>query len=167
MGKTQGNQRAKTLRSLRHNAGSSASSSRSKGTSQKKHAVAGMTPRERLDKQSQKPLIKGRQFKFVSPAQRMRDMQVDMQRVRERRDMLEGEEDADGNEAHSLFGHALAQSQLNNLSLPFVAFYRKVESKSRSLPLVVHYRNDIVEAICLALRADQKDVELCGQTILE
>ncbi|KAM0793473.1 hypothetical protein ACM66B_000915 [Microbotryomycetes sp. NB124-2] len=170
MGSTTGDRRQKTLRSLRHNATSSSKPSHGSGSKQAKpHAVANMSRRERLDKQAQKPLIKGRQFKFVSPAQRMRQMQVDMQRVQDRRDMLEGEDEAlaQDNEAHSLFGHALAQSHLNNLSLPFVKFYRSVEPKARSLPLVVHYRDDIVDAICSSLTLPLTDVELCGETILD
>ncbi|KAK4055206.1 U3 snoRNP protein [Microbotryomycetes sp. JL201] len=166
MGTTTRDGQSRTLRSLRHDASAHAPGRK---RAAKPHAAAQLTRRERIDKQGLKPLIKGRQFKFVSPAQRMRSMQVDMRRVQDRRDMLEGEDEAlaTDNEAHSLFGHALAQSHLNNLSLPFVKFYRAVEPKARSLPLVVHYRDDIVLAICSSLTLPLHDVELCGETILD
>lgn len=82
--------------------------------------------------------------------------------------MLEGEEDAtEDDEQHSGFATALNRSGLINLSLPFIAFFRTVEPKARTLPLVIHHRDKIVEAVCSALKSNQKDVELSGETILE
>lgn len=92
---------------------------------------------------------------------------MDMSRVRDRREMLEGEEEAEGDETHSLFGTALGRSALINLTLPFIKFSRQVEPRSRSLPLVIHHREKIVGAICEALKGPQAEVELCGEAILE
>ncbi|GAA6006564.1 hypothetical protein JCM10207_004975 [Rhodosporidiobolus poonsookiae] len=152
-----------TLRSLRHAASSSASPKPSK----KLRSTASLSVQDRIAKRQEKPLIKGRQFKFQSPADRIASMRVNLDAVRDRREMLEGEDDADDDSMHSLFGHALTQSQLLNLSLPFVRFTKKVEKWTRSLPLVVHFRKEIVEAVCEALSNGAKDVELLGETVLD
>ncbi|BGP12578.1 hypothetical protein JCM10213_004835 [Rhodosporidiobolus nylandii] len=152
-----------TLRSLRH-----AASSGSKPKADKKvRSTASLSVAERIAKRAEKPLIKGNNFRFVSPAARLAKMKVDLEGVRDRREMLEGEEEAEDDAMHSLFGHALAQSQLINLSLPFVRFQKKVEKWSRSLPLVVHFRRELVEAFCEALGAGTKDLELLGETLLD
>ncbi|GAA5897320.1 hypothetical protein JCM6882_001857 [Rhodosporidiobolus microsporus] len=154
---------ASTLRSLRH-----AASSSSKPKPEKKvRSTASLSVAERIAKRSQKPLIKGRQFKFVSPADRLATMKVNLDAVRDRREMLEGEDEAEDDAMHSLFGHALAQSQLINLSLPFVRFSKKVEKWSRSLPLVLHFRQELVEAVCEALSSGTHEVELLGETLLD
>jgi U3 small nucleolar RNA-associated protein 20 len=130
--------------------------------------MKGLTPQEALAKRAAKPLLaKGHHFKWHSQSQQMKEMTVDMQRVRERRDMLEGEDEAGEDETHSLFGTALGRSSLINLSLPFIAFSRSIEPKTRSLPLVIHHREAIVEAVCRVLRSSAHDIELCGETILE
>lgn len=161
------NKGQQTLRSLRKAANTDAQSAA--GSSKpRKSSSARLTPKEALAKRAAKPLLaKGHHFKWHSQAQQMKDMTIDMQRVRERRDMLEGEEEAGEDETHSLFGTALARSSLINLSLPFLAFSRPVQPKARSLPLVIHHRQAIVEAICSVLRSSSKEVELCGETILE
>lgn len=151
------------MRSLRH----SAASNRSKGSSAKTRATASLTVKEQIARRSAKPLIQGRQFKWISPAQKMKEMNVDMARVRDRRDMLEGDDAAGVDETHSLFAHALTTSALLNLSLPFIAFSRSIEPKARSLPLVIHHRQAIVAAICSTLRGKKNDVELCGEQVLE
>ncbi|GAA5862548.1 hypothetical protein JCM1840_004222 [Sporobolomyces johnsonii] len=152
-----------TLRSLRH-----AASSTSKPKEPKKtRSTASLSVAERIAKRAQKPLVKGRSFRFVSPAARLAKMKVNLDAVRDRREMLEGEDEAKDDEMHSLFGHALQQSLLINLSLPFGRFSKKVEKSARSLPLVVHFRKDLVEAVCEVLAGPTKDVELCGETILD
>ncbi|GAA5834879.1 hypothetical protein JCM11251_002051 [Rhodosporidiobolus azoricus] len=162
-GARKGGNGASTLRSMRH-----AASSSSKPKAEKKvRSTASLTVAERIAKRASKPLIKGRQFKFVSPADRMAAMKVDLDAVRDRREMLEGEDEAEDDTMHSLFGHALAQSQLINLSLPFVRFSKKVEKWSRSLPLVVHFRKELVEAVCEALSNGMHDTELLGETVLD
>ncbi|KAK4057573.1 U3 snoRNP protein [Microbotryomycetes sp. JL221] len=176
----------KTLRSLRHSAATTSSSSSSNARHHKQHAASQLTRQQRINQQ--KPIIKGRQFKFKSPAQQMRSIQVDLQRVQDRRTQLEGEDDDqldfqgqgrdndedededddDERNSRTLFGQALRQSQLNNLSLPFVMLCRKLEPKTRSLPLVVHYKHDIVYELCSSLSQQPlKDIELCGQTVLD
>ncbi|GAA5956052.1 hypothetical protein JCM21900_002578 [Sporobolomyces salmonicolor] len=152
-----------TLRSLRHAASSSSKPKEPKKT----RSTASLSVAERIAKRAQKPLVKGRSFRFVSPAARLARMKVDLDAVRDRREMLEGEEEAKDDEMHSLFGHALQQSLLINLSLPFGRFFKKVEKSARSLPLVVHFRKDLVEAVCEVLAGPTKDVELCGETILD
>ncbi|KAI5475348.1 Armadillo-type fold domain containing protein [Pseudohyphozyma bogoriensis] len=153
-----------TLRSLRHSAGVRTQSPKA---SPKARATASLTVKEQIARRAAKPLIQGRQFKWISPAQRMAEMTVDLARVRDQREMLEDEAAGVDDETHSLFGHALATSALLNLSLPFTAFSRVVEPKSRSLPLVIHHRDAIVTAICAALRAKQSDLELSGEHILD
>lgn len=97
----------------------------------------------------------------------MKEMNVDMSRVRARRDGLEGD-DADGvDETHSLFSHSLGASCLLNLTLPFISFFRSLEPCSRSLPLVIHHRERIIKTICATLRGPAASVELCGETILD
>jgi U3 small nucleolar RNA-associated protein 20 len=157
-------QKPPTLRTLRHSASYSRSTTDKPA---KTRSTASLSVKEQIARRAAKPLIQGRQFKWISPAQRMKEMQVDMSRVRDRRDMLEGEEEAGTDETHSLFAHSLSRSALINLSLPFIAFSRNVEPKARSLPLVIHHRHAIVTAICSAMRGAQKDVELCGEAILE
>lgn len=152
-----------TLRSLRH----SAAATRPAKVVTKTRATASLTVKQKIARRAAKPIIQGRQFKWISPAQRMKDMSVDMGRVRDRREMLEDEAAAGDDETHSLFAHALATSQQLNLSLPFIAFSRQVEPKSRSLPLVTHHREAIVAAVCSALRSPQADVALSGEHILE
>ncbi|GAA5945352.1 hypothetical protein JCM3775_002195 [Rhodotorula graminis] len=160
-----------TLRSLRHEAAAQAAaggSSSSTRPDKKVRSTATMTVKERLAKKRLNPLIKsGRNFRFVAPTDRIAAMKVDLAAVRDRREMLEGEDIAEGDDMHTLFGHALQQSQLINLSLPFVRFSRKVERMSRSLPLVVHYRRDLVQAICEVLSGGSKEVELAGETVLD
>ena len=92
---------------------------------------------------------------------------MDMARVRDRRDGLEGDDAGGVDETHSLFSHSLGASCLLNLTLPFIAFFRSLEPLSRSLPLVVHHRENIVKTICATLRASPASVELCGESILE
>lgn len=94
-------------------------------------------------------------------------MAVDLNAVRDRRLMLEGDDGDQMDETMSLFGNALKSLELINLSLPFVRFAHEVMGKSKSLNLVVHFRKDIVESLCWALRGNQVDVELCGEHILE
>lgn len=94
-------------------------------------------------------------------------MDVDLTRLRERREMLESEDEAEDDATHSLFGHALANSAQLNLSLPFARFYKALEPLSRSLPLVVHHRERIVKQLCQALLAPRNEIELAGETILE
>ncbi|GAA6031952.1 hypothetical protein JCM8097_003358 [Rhodosporidiobolus ruineniae] len=154
-----------TLRSMRHAA---ASSSKPKADKKVRSAAQQLSVKERIAKRAEKPLIKGRQFKFVSPADRLASMKVDLDAVRDRREQLEGEDEAGDDDAmHSLFGHALQQSLLINLSLPFVRFSKKVDKWSRSLPLVVHFRKELLEAFCEALSSSSKDVELLGETLLD
>ncbi|GAA5909110.1 Utp20p [Sporobolomyces salmoneus] len=155
-----------TLRSLRHNASSSSSSKPSKDP-KKLRSTSTLSVKEQIAKRASKPVIKGRQFKWISPAARIGKMKVDLDAVRDRRDMLEGEEEGREDEMHSLFGHALHQSLLINLSIPFNRFNRKIEKSTRSLPLVVHFRKEIVEAICEVLAGPSHEVELCGETILD
>ncbi|BGP21593.1 armadillo-type fold domain containing protein [Rhodotorula toruloides] len=152
-----------TLRSLRH----AASSTSSLKPTPKVRSTASLTVAERIAKKAEKPLVKGRSFRFVAPSDRIAKMKVDLEGVRDRREQLEGEDDAQEDDMHTLFGHALQQSQLIDLSLPFGRFSRKVDRWSRSLPLVVHYREEIVEAVCEVLSSGSKDVELCGETILD
>ncbi|KAK4705352.1 hypothetical protein P7C70_g863, partial [Phenoliferia sp. Uapishka_3] len=152
-----------TLRSLRH----SAAATRTAKPQPKTRATASLTVKEKIARRAAKPIIQGRQFKWISPAQRMKEMNVDLSRVRDRREMLEDEAAAGDDETHSLFAHALATSAQLNLSLPFIAFSRAVESKSRSLPLVIHHREVIVQAVCSALRGPQVDVALCGEHIMD
>ncbi|GJN92260.1 hypothetical protein Rhopal_005290-T1 [Rhodotorula paludigena] len=152
-----------TLRSLRHSAASSSSPKPSK----KVRSTASLSVAERLAKRAEKPLVKGNNFRFVAQTERLAKMKVDLDAVRERRDMLEGEDEAQEDDMHTLFGHALQQTQLINLSLPFTRFSRRVEPWSRSLPLVVHYRRELVEAICEVLSSGAKEVELCGESILD
>ncbi|GAA6061993.1 hypothetical protein JCM10212_004271 [Sporobolomyces blumeae] len=161
--KTQG---SSTLRTLRHNA-SAAESSKPRKDARKLRSTAALSVKDQIAKRGSKPLIKGRQFKWISPAERTRKMKVDLDGVRDRREMLEGEDEADDDEMHSLFGHALHQSLLINLSLPFNRFTRKIEKWTRSLPLVVHFRKEIVESICTVLAGPSHDVDLCGETILD
>ncbi|EGU13301.1 hypothetical protein RTG_00465 [Rhodotorula toruloides ATCC 204091] len=152
-----------TLRSLRH----AASSTSSPKPAPKVRSTASLTVAERIAKKAEKPLVKGRSFRFVAPSDRIAKMKVDLEGVRDRREQLEGEDEAQEDDMHTLFGHALQQSQLIDLSLPFGRFSRKVDKWSRSLPLVVHYKKEIVEAVCEALSSGSKDVELCGETILD
>jgi U3 small nucleolar RNA-associated protein 20 len=152
-----------TLRSLRH----AASSSSQQKPEKKLRSTANLTVKEQIAKRMSKPLVKGKQFRFQSSVDKMANMRVDLDAVRDRREMLEGEEEAEDDAMHSLFGHALAQSQLINLSLPFVRFSKKVEKWSRSLPLVIHYRRELIEAVCDALNGGIKDAELLGESILE
>ncbi|GAA5859644.1 hypothetical protein JCM8547_006176 [Rhodosporidiobolus lusitaniae] len=152
-----------TLRSLRHAAPSSAQPKPDK----KLRSTASLTVAERIAKRAEKPLIKGKQFRFQSPADKLAAMKVDLDAVRDRREMLEGEAEAEDDAMHSLFGHALQQSQLINLSLPFVRFSKKVNKWSRSLPLVIHFRRELVQAVCEALSAGIKDAELLGETVLD
>ncbi len=155
-----------TLRTLRHDA---KSSSPAKGRfSVRQPAAASLrTADERLAAAAQKPLVSGPLFRWKSPAEKLKSMKVDLGRVAATRAMLEREEEAEGDDQHSLFGNALANTQLINLSLPFIAFSRNIEPKTRSLPLVVHHRHAIVQAICYALKGSKRDVELCGEHILE
>ncbi|GAA5969246.1 hypothetical protein JCM11641_007524 [Rhodosporidiobolus odoratus] len=162
-GARKGSKGASTLRSLRHAASSSAKPKADK----KLRSTASLTVAERIAKKAEKPLIKGNSFRFKSPADKLAKMKVDLDSVRDRREMLEGEEEAEDDTMHSLFGHALAQSQLINLSLPFVRFSKKVEKWTRSLPLVVHFRKEITEAVCEAMSSGTKDLELLGETLLD
>ncbi|KAL7340922.1 armadillo-type protein [Rhodotorula toruloides] len=152
-----------TLRSLRH----AASSTSSPKPAPKVRSTASLTVAERIAKKAEKPLVKGRSFRFVAPSDRIAKMKVDLEGVRDRREQLEGEDEAQEDDMHTLFGHALQQSELIDLSLPFGRFSRKVDKWSRSLPLVVHYKKEIVEAVCEVLSSGSKDVELCGETILD
>lgn len=155
-----------TLRTLRHGA-TTKHGATSKSTKPER-ATAALSVKEQIARRAAKPLIQGRQFKWISPAQRINEMQVDMSRVRDRRDMLEGEDETTkDDQTHSLFAHALQTSQLINLTLPFLKFSRSIEPKARSLPLVIHHRAAIVQAVCEALKGNQHDVELCGEAILE
>lgn len=157
-----------TLRALRHtsntNNAKTTTSTRKDIAPQK--ATATLSVKEKIARRSLKPIIQGRQFKWISPAQKMKEMIVDLVAVRTRRNRLEGDQ-GQVDETHSLFSHALISSCLLNLSLPFVAFFRSLEPKSRSLPLVVHHRNDIVKSICTTLLSPAAQVDLCGETILE
>ncbi|GAA5886649.1 hypothetical protein JCM16303_001398 [Sporobolomyces ruberrimus] len=155
-----------TLRSLRHNASSSSSSKPSKD-SKKLRSTSSLSVKEQIAKRASKPVVRGRQFKWISPAARIGKMKVDLDAVRDRREMLEGEDEGKEDEMHSLFGHALHQSLLINLSIPFNRFNRKIEKSARSLPLVVHFRKEIVEAVCETLAGPSNEVELCGETILD
>lgn len=155
-----------TLRSLRHNASSSSSSKPSKDP-KKLRSTSSLSVKEQIAKRASKPVVRGRQFKWISPAARIGKMKVDLDAVRDRREMLEGEDEGKEDEMHSLFGHALHQSLLINLSIPFNRFNRNIEKSARSLPLVVHFRKEIVEAVCETLAGPSNEVELCGETILE
>ncbi|BGP36520.1 U3 snoRNP protein [Rhodotorula kratochvilovae] len=153
-----------TLRSLRHAAGAASSPKPQK----KVRSTATLSIKERIAKRAEKPLIKsGRNFRFVAPTDRIAAMKVDLEAVRDRREMLEGEDEADADDMHTLFGHALQQSQLINLSLPFIRFTRTVERMSRSLPLVVHYRRELIEAVCELLSSGSKELELAGESVLD
>ena len=155
-----------TLRSLRHSASTSRDASTT-NRSGKTRSTASLTVKEKIARRSAKPLIQGRQFKWISPAQKMKEMTVDMARVRDRRDGLEGDDAGGVDETHSLFSHSLGASCLLNLTLPFIAFFRSLEPLSRSLPLVVYHRENIIKTICATLRASPASVELCGESILE
>ncbi|GAA6011855.1 hypothetical protein JCM11491_000772 [Sporobolomyces phaffii] len=164
--KSQNSSGSSTLRSLRHNA-ASAGSSRAAKDPKKLRSTSTLSVKEQIAKRASRPVIKGRQFKWISPAARIGKMKVDLDAVRDRREMLEGEDEGKEDEMHSLFGHALQQSLLINLSIPFNRFNRKIEKWTRSLPLVVHFRKDIVEALCEVLAGPSHEVELCGETILD
>lgn len=151
-----------TLRSLRHAAPQSA-----RAAPAKVRSTANLTVKEKLARRGLKPLIQGRQFKWISPREKIKAMVVDLGAVRDRRNRLEGDTGEDLAETHSLFSHALNASCLLNLSLPFIAFYRSLEPKCRSLPLVIHNRDTIVKIICATLRGPTTQVELCGETLLE
>lgn len=155
-----------TLRTLRHKASPSTNNNGNTKSQSPQMRAKQLTVKERIARRAAKPIIQGRQFKWISPAVKLQEMDVDMSRVRARRDMLEGDEEG-VDESHSLFSHALSTSALLNLSLPFIAFSRSIEPKARSLPLVIYNRQAIVEAICIALRGKKGDVELCGEGILE
>lgn len=157
--------KAPTLRSLRHTA--AGRDHGADGPPKKTRSTAALTVKEKIARRSAKPLIQGRQFKWISPAQKLKEMNVDMARVRDRRDGIEGEDAAGVDETHSLFSHSLGASCLLNLTLPFIAFFRLLEPRSRSLPLVVYHREAIVKTICSTLRGKTSDVELCGESILE
>ena len=153
-----------TLRTLRHVASKSPSSSSS--STKTLSRASQLSVKQRIALRAAKPLIQGRQFKWISPAVKLQQMDVDMERVRSRRDMLEGENE-DVDESHSLFGNALMGMAQLNLSLPFIKFSRSVQEKSRSLPLVIYHMESIVRSICEALRGSKLEVELCGEGILE
>lgn len=135
--------------------------------SKKIRSTASLSVKEIIKRRSMKPIIQGRQFKWISPFAKMKEMKVDLEGVKARRNRMEDEIDGLDDETHSLFYHALSASCLLNLSLPFIAFYRSIESKSRSLPLVIHHKEFIIKIICSSLRAPTAQVELCGETILE
>lgn len=156
-----------TLRSLRHHAAGSGSGAKPTKDPKKLRSTAALSVKEQIAKKASNPVIKGRQFKWISPAARIGKMKVDLDAVRDRRDMLEGEDEGRDDEMHTLFGHALQQSLLINLSIPFNRFHRRIEKWTRSLPLVVHFRKEIVETLCEVLAGPSHDVELCGETILE
>ncbi|KAM0753788.1 hypothetical protein T439DRAFT_163472 [Meredithblackwellia eburnea MCA 4105] len=166
--KNRNNKSITTLRTLRHDAASSTNAtSKNSSSPLSKNEAATMSVKQQIAKRMQKPLIQGRQFKWVSPAQSMRNMNVDLARVTERRQMLEREDEAGDDNSHSLFANALNTTALLNLSIPFVSFSRSVEPKARSLPLVIHHRSAIVQAICVALSAPQPDLELSAENILD
>ncbi|GAA5980986.1 hypothetical protein JCM10908_003941 [Rhodotorula pacifica] len=154
-----------TLRSLRHAA--STSSSNGAKAAKKVRSTASLTVAEKIAKRGAKPLVKGNNFRFVAPSDRLAKMKVDLEGVRDRREMLEGEDDAEADDMHTLFGHALQQSQLINLSLPFIRFSKRVEPHSRSLPLVLHHRRELIEVVCQYLAGPSSEVELCGESILD
>ncbi|GAA5866298.1 hypothetical protein JCM3774_006608 [Rhodotorula dairenensis] len=154
-----------TLRSLRHAAATSSAAGAK--PPKKVRSTASLTVAEKIAKRGAKPLVKGNNFRFVAPSDRLAKMKVDLEGVRDRREMLEGEEDAEADDMHTLFGHALQQSQLINLSLPFIRFSKRVEPHSRSLPLVLHYRRQLVEIICQTLSGPANEVELCGESVLD
>lgn len=156
-----------TLRSLRHAAASNSTAAAGGKPAKKVRSTASLTVAEKIAKRGAKPLVKGNNFRFVAPSDRLAKMKVDLEGVRDRREMLEGEDDAEADDMHTLFGHALQQSQLINLSLPFIRFSKRVEPYSRSLPLVLHYRQELIEVICQTLSGPSNEVELCGETILE
>ena len=156
-----------TLRSLRHAAAATSTAAAGGKPAKKVRSTASLTVAEKIAKRGAKPLVKGNNFRFVAPSDRLAKMKVDLEGVRDRREMLEGEDDAEADDMHTLFGHALQQSQLINLSLPFIRFSKRVEPYSRSLPLVLHYRRELVEVICQTLSGPSNEVELCGETILE
>lgn len=54
----------------------------------------------------------------------------------------------------SLFSQALSRAALSDLSLPLQQLNRRVAKLSRSLPLLVHHREEVVEAVCRTLRLE-------------
>lgn len=154
-----------SLRSQRHEErqrSGDGSSSKKKRSSDKRQKLS---VKEQIALKAQKPLVQGRQFKFISPAARMRSLDVDLARVRSRAETLAKEDETSTQQ--TLFGTALESTTLLNLSRPFVTFWRKTEKISKSLPLVVHHRDEIVDALCEGLRAPPGDLLLVGETLLE
>ncbi|SCV68516.1 BQ2448_637 [Microbotryum intermedium] len=145
-----------------------------------------LTPAQRIALHAQKPVIKGPQFRWRSPAQIMASTQINLESVQARREMLHqadttttaatlqgGVPETTPTEADfqtTLFGQSLQASQLINLSLPFLAFTREIGNKASSLPLVIHYRKSIVDSLCEPLSLDKhtrSEIELCAETLLD
>lgn len=64
-------------------------------------------------------------------------------------------EHKDGHDCH--FASALQDASLGNLSIPFNKLYRTIEPWSRSLPLLVHHKEKIIDACCAALTIQLAD----------
>ncbi|SCZ90492.1 BZ3500_MvSof-1268-A1-R1_Chr1-3g02022 [Microbotryum saponariae] len=173
-----------TLRTLRHHASTGSNAASSTGPVPAPNAMSTLTPAERIALHAQKPVIKGPLFRWKSPAQLIAATQVDLQRIQARREMLHqadtsststapelSEPTTEGDHFQTtLFGQSLQASQLINLSSPFIAFTRDVGKKASSLPLVVHYRKQIVGSLCDALslgKHSRSEIELCAETILD
>ncbi|PWN28722.1 hypothetical protein BDZ90DRAFT_217753 [Jaminaea rosea] len=70
-------------------------------------------------------------------------------------------------QASTAFGSALnAWSELN-LTVPFVALLRSISQQSLSLPLLIHYRSSIVEALCSTLLTRESDSHLAYEPVLD
>ncbi|EGG04265.1 uncharacterized protein MELLADRAFT_108574 [Melampsora larici-populina 98AG31] len=100
-------------------------------------------------KRSAKDFVDTR-FKFSSAASRSKKLKVNLSHVVTAHPSLALElEDKDGHDCH--FSPALKNATLENLSIPFTKLYRNIEPITRSLPLLLHHKDQVIDACCAAL----------------
>lgn len=100
-------------------------------------------------KRSAKDFIDTR-FKFSSAASRSKKLKVNLSHVVTAHPSLALElEHKDGHDCH--FSSALKNATLENLSIPFTKLYRTIEPITRSLPLLLHHKDQVINACCAAL----------------
>lgn len=70
-------------------------------------------------------------------------------------------------QASTAFGSALNAWRELNLTLPFQEVLRRVQNKSLSLPLILHHRASIADALCAALATKAPDSHLAYEPVLD
>ncbi|KAG0148535.1 hypothetical protein CROQUDRAFT_75385 [Cronartium quercuum f. sp. fusiforme G11] len=106
-------------------------------------------------KRSDQLLVESR-FKFSSAASQSKKLKLNLTNVVSTHPSFALEsEHKEGHDCH--FSSALQDASLDNLSTPFAKLHRRIEPLSRSLPLLVHHKEQVIDACCTALTIQTSD----------